>query len=36
MTRDGKPVARRCADKEILDFIEDFPVNHLGEDERAD
>lgn len=31
----GNPVARQYSDKEVLDLIEDFLVNHFGEDERA-
>lgn len=30
-----KPIARQHSDKEILDLIEDFLVNHFGEDERT-
>lgn len=33
--RGGNPVARQYSDKEVLDLIEDFLVNHFGEDERA-
>lgn len=32
--RGVKPIARQHSDKEVLDLIEDFLVNHFGEDER--
>ena len=31
----GEPTGTRLTDKEILDLIEDFLVNHFGQDERS-